>query len=272
MVGAEGQWVTQYLRRLWAWEQMDFESCFDQMATLLGPSPSTMNKVYKLAKYRKKTKNQWARDDPAFALVQVGFLMVSTAAWGVAVLGSRFSLTKFVFFFLSDLVGYWLLGGVCLSGACASFANQRLIEHSVHSVAQTVEWLYAFDIHCNAFFLSFLFTHVAQFLLLPFLLSDTFAATLCSGALWCAALSAYFFVTHLGYRALPFLKHTELYLYPIAGLVLLYVTIVVLAFLGIRVNVTRVGELVVCVRILSYLFSRFPPSFFFVNRTAFFAR
>jgi hypothetical protein len=33
-----------------------------------------VNKVYKLAKYRKKTKNQWARDDPAFCLVQVRHL------------------------------------------------------------------------------------------------------------------------------------------------------------------------------------------------------
>jgi|AntAceMinimDraft_5_1070358.scaffolds.fasta_scaffold119753_2 hypothetical protein len=69
--GGDAQWLTQYVKRLWAWEQMDFESCFDQMVTLMGPAPSTVNKVYKLAKYRKKTKNQWARDDPAFALVQV---------------------------------------------------------------------------------------------------------------------------------------------------------------------------------------------------------
>ena len=48
---------------------MDFDSCFDQMVTLL--NPGDMDKVYKLANYRKKTKNQWARDDPAFALVQV---------------------------------------------------------------------------------------------------------------------------------------------------------------------------------------------------------
>lgn len=72
--GGDAQWLTQYVRRLWAWEQMDFESCFDQMVTLMGPSPSTVNKVYKLAKYRKKTKNQWARDDPAFALVQASRL------------------------------------------------------------------------------------------------------------------------------------------------------------------------------------------------------
>jgi hypothetical protein len=39
---ASSEWMAQYVRRLWAWEQMDFESCFDQMVTLLGPSPSTV--------------------------------------------------------------------------------------------------------------------------------------------------------------------------------------------------------------------------------------
>jgi len=231
--------MAQYLRRLWAWEQMDFESCFDQMVTLLGPSPATLNKVYKLAKYRKKTKNQWARDDPAFALVQVGFLIVSTAAWGVAVLSSNFTLSKFVVFFLSDVLGYWLAGGVVLSGLGASFANQQLVEHSVHSVAQSVEWLYAFDVHCNGFFVSFLLTHVLQFLLLPLLLTDSLLATAASALLWASALSAYFFVTHLGYRALPFLKNTELYLYPVVLVGIALVAILALACVGYRINLTR---------------------------------
>lgn len=239
LMGGESQWLTQYIRRLWSWEQMDFESCFDQMVTLMGPSPSTMNKVFKLAKYRKKTKNQWARDDPAFALVQVGFLLVSTAAWGVAVLGHQFTLGRFIYFFLNDLFGYWLFGGILLSGVCASVANQKLMVHSVHSVAQTVEWLYAFDIHCNGFFVSFLFTHVVQFLLLPLLLRDTLVSTIASASIWALGLSAYFFITHLGYRALPFLKHTEIYLYPLAVVALAYVTIVLVAFIGYRINITR---------------------------------
>ena len=138
-----------------------------------------------------------------------------------------------------------------------------------------MEWLYAFDIHCNGFFVSFLLTHVLQFLLLPMLLrctntharthanmcartythartrtraskhactnkpthahscacsrtgpahastrtrpptphtphgSDGLTATLCANTLWAIAIAAYFYVTHLGYCALPFLKNTE---------------------------------------------------------------
>ena len=104
---------------------------------------------------------------------------------------------------------------------------------------QTVEWLYAFDIHCNGFFVSFLFTHVLQFLLLPLLLTDSLAATICADLIWVVALSSYFFVTHLGYRALPFLKHTEYFLYPIGIILLCFVALVVFAILGYRINITR---------------------------------
>lgn len=110
----------------------------------------------------------------------------------------------------------------------------------MHSVAQTVEWLYAFDVHCNGFFVSFLFTHVLQFLLLPLLLRDTLAAAVCSACLWAAALASYCFVVHLGYRALPFLKHTERYLYPVAAVGIGWVVLVLLALAGYRVNLTRV--------------------------------
>ena len=107
-------------------------------------------------------------------------------------------------------------------------------------MAQTVEWLYAFDVHSNGFFVSFLFTHVLQFLLLPFLMRDTRVAAFCSASLWAVALASYFFVVHLGYRALPFLKHTERYLYPVAAVGLGWAAIVLLVLLGYRVNITRV--------------------------------
>lgn len=233
-------WLTQYIRRLWAWEQMDFESCFDQMAALVGP-PQSMAKVYKLAMYRKRTKNQWARDDPAFALVQVMLIFMAALAWSVVCLRARFTVARFVLLFCNELVGYWLLGGMAVAGTCASVANRYLIENSINSVAQTVEWLYAFDIHCNGFFVSFLFTHVLQFLLLPILLSNGFISTLLANALWTLAISSYFYVTHLGYTQLPFLRHTEYYLYPIAAACAAFVVLTLFSVLGYHVNITRVA-------------------------------
>jgi len=53
---------------------MDFEATFDQMVALLSTEPGS---VYKSFYYRKQTKNQWARDDPAFVFVQFIFVAVS---------------------------------------------------------------------------------------------------------------------------------------------------------------------------------------------------
>ena len=70
-----------YMRRLCDLRQMDFEATFDQMLTLLSLEPS---RVYISFYYRKQTKNQWARDDPAFMVVQAAFVAVrypSIKAW-----------------------------------------------------------------------------------------------------------------------------------------------------------------------------------------------
>jgi hypothetical protein len=115
-----------------------------------------------------------------------------------------------------------------------------MFAYSPANMAWFLSLRYAFDIHCNAFFASFLLSHVAQFLLLPLLLADSLAACVASATLWAAALGVYVFVTHLGYRSLPFLKHTELFLYPLAPLAFAWVAAVVLATLGYRLNPTRV--------------------------------
>lgn len=62
-----------YMRRLCDFRQMDFEATFDQMLTLLSLEPS---RVYISFYYRKQTKNQWARDDPAFMVVEAAFVAV----------------------------------------------------------------------------------------------------------------------------------------------------------------------------------------------------
>jgi UNC-50 family len=61
--------------------QLDMESACEQMVTLLSLHPA---RVYKTAYYRKQTKNQWARDDPAFALLQAAFSAAAAVAYGMA--------------------------------------------------------------------------------------------------------------------------------------------------------------------------------------------
>ena len=59
----------------------------------------------------------------------------------------------------------WLTTGLWYSFVtvrCSHLANKYMRQYHSHSVEQDVEWLYAFDVHANAFFCSFLVTYVLQ--------------------------------------------------------------------------------------------------------------
>jgi len=212
--------LPQYLRRLFNYPQMDLEYTATQMVHLL-VSPA---RVYKLTSLRKQTKNQWARDDPAFVAVQCVFLLVASVAYGVAFRVSGFGAWVWL---LSEAFGQYLLVGAVVATASWAFANRYLRVHHAHSVEQEVEWAYAFDVHCNAFFPLFVLLYPVQYLLLPLLLRDAFVATLVGNTLYLAAFVAYHYIHFLGYMALPFLQRTQVFLYPVVAVAAMYLVCVV---------------------------------------------
>merc|ERR1719262_464925 len=61
----------KYLRRIFMFRQMDFEFAIWQLINLcIAPQ-----KVYLNFQHRKRTKDQWARDDPSF-LILLGIFLV----------------------------------------------------------------------------------------------------------------------------------------------------------------------------------------------------
>ena len=78
--------------------------------------------------------------------------------------------------------------------------NKFLTLNSSHNLEQKVEWMYAFDVHCNSFFPFFLITYIAQYLLLPLLLTEGRFAALLSNTMYFLAFSIYFYYTFLGYN------------------------------------------------------------------------
>ena len=77
--------------------------------------------------------------------------------------------------------------------------------------------------------------------MLPLLLSRSVLPCLISNTLYAIATVWYAYITHLGYRALPFLSNTQVFLwYPIVCIGFLWLLSVVLLVLGIRINVTRI--------------------------------
>ena len=218
--GGGGVWASlpQYLKRALKWDQMDMEYTSWQMFYLcLSP-----RKVYRTTKLHKQTKNQWARDDPAFVVVQLYLLGVAALAFAVSFHNA--SLWAYLRVVLWAVVVDFCLAGAAIATGCWALANQRLIVPTTqHTVAQRVEWLYAFDVHCNSFFPVFVLLYVVQFFLAPLLLGSSFLSTFAANTLYALALSYYWYVTYLGYQVLPFLQGHIAFLYPVVGIAVTYV-------------------------------------------------
>ncbi|CAN6214086.1 unnamed protein product, partial [Urochloa humidicola] len=213
-----------YLRRIVKWQQMDIEYTFWQMVHLC-TSPKV---VYQHTKYHKQTKNQWARDDPAFVVILILFLVFATsaycAAFGESASHAALTITSVVFF-------HFLFAGIVLSTLCWFLTNSYLREEpNSHVVEQRVEWLYAFDVHCNSFFPAFVILYVLQYFLSPLLVAHGFFPALLSNLLFVVAISYYHYLNFLGYDVLPFLDRTTFFLYPIGLVIILSPLMILIGF------------------------------------------
>ena len=155
------------------------------------------------------------------------------------------------------------------------FCNKYLRQYTAHSVEQEVEWLYAFDVHCNAFLCAFMLTYIFQVdaphtwisfwnyfssstLLFPY--SWVKLCYLVSWPIPCMPLQLYGMPTSLiwdteviissnsfsSYNstkiALPFLGNTQVFLwYPVLFAVFLWITSMILLIVGLRFNLTRIS-------------------------------
>ncbi|XP_034287210.1 protein unc-50 homolog isoform X1 [Pantherophis guttatus] len=205
----------KYLRRLLHFRHMDFEFAVWQMLYLF----TSPQKVYRNFQYRKQTKDQWARDDPAFLVLLSIWLCVSTIGFGF-VLGFGFvemiKLLLWVVFI--DCVGVGLL----IATLMWFISNKFLLKQQNRDY--DVEWGYAFDVHLNAFYPLLVILHFIQLFFIHYvILSASSIGYFVGNTFWLIAIGYYIYVTFLGYSALPFLKNTVILLYPFALLILLYV-------------------------------------------------
>eukprot|EP00741_Cyanophora_paradoxa_P006885 tig00001049_g6660.t1 len=216
---------SDYLLRVWKYTHMDFDYSTWQMLYLcVGPY-----KVYRTTKYHKQTKNQWARDDPAFVVILVYFLMVASVAYAVLFkLSGLLSFLRLISWtILVEFIGF----GSLVATLTWWLSNSYLRSPAPHSVEQHVEWLYAFDVHCNAFFPLFVLLYVVQFLFIHILVRpDNFLSALLSNILYVIAFSYYHYITFLGFSILPFLHNTVIFLYPIGGIAVAFLLSMVFGF------------------------------------------
>ncbi|XP_020522726.1 protein unc-50 homolog isoform X3 [Amborella trichopoda] len=138
-----------YLRRVIKWQQMDIEYTFWQMLHLC-TSPKV---VYQHTKYHKQTKNQWARDDPAFIVILSLLLIVATSAYCAAY---DKTITHAIFTVISVVLFHFIIIGAILATCCWFLTNTYLREETPnsHAVEQRVECymvsILVTNMHCSA--------------------------------------------------------------------------------------------------------------------------
>ncbi len=234
--GAKDGRFPALLRRVFDYRQMDFEAALDQLTALVSTEPK---RAYISSYYRKQTKNQWARDDPGFLVIQMGLVALGNLFY--AIIFESPSLWGYTWSMFYGLIIDWLLIGVIAASIGSFFANKYLRQYHSHTVEQSVEWLYAFDVHVNGFFVSYLVTYLLQGLLMPLLLGHGFFSAFLSNTLYAAAFLWYFYITYLGYTALPFLGQTQVFLwYPGVTVAFLWALSVILYLVGVPFNMTRI--------------------------------
>jgi len=220
--------------RMVSWRQMDFDYAAAQAVDLLLRPGDSMVKTSRM---RKQIKNQWARDDPAFAILLGALITASTLAYAVAYRAwNPLHLARLL---LGGLLFEYIGLGCAIATALRLYVNAHMRIQRLHAVEQSVEWLYAFDVHCNALLCSFVLVSPAQYALLFLLPADgspsSLLLTAVTNLLWLAGVAVYAYLTFLGYSALPFVDRPERMMYPLAGAALL-----ALLLLIINVNVGAV--------------------------------
>jgi hypothetical protein len=81
-----------------------------------------------------------------------------------------------------------------------TIANRFLARASVYSTDQSVEWQYAFDIHCNAFMPVIVLLYLIQMVFMKILVKDAWICSALGNTLYMIAIVYYCYITFLGYN------------------------------------------------------------------------
>lgn len=202
---------------------------YQLVAAAISPS-----ELYKLTLRRKQARNQWARSDAAVTFTLCAFVAAASTSWAIAY--SILSPIALLFLCIRSVV-IFLSSSALVASVCWLVANSkhmRTIPHlPQHSVEQKVEWLFAWDVACNAFVPLFLILYVIQLVFLPMLLPSAVAdgmdsntlgnrvSAVISNVLYAIASVSYWHSIFCGYTALPFLQQTTYFLFPAGASVLI---------------------------------------------------
>lgn len=202
---------------------MDFEMAIWEMTSLIIAPKKVFRSIY----YHKQTKNSWSRNDPSFIVLLTFFLTLTAIAWGLAYTPKFGPIVRLILslvlvhFLVTSLLfataGYFLCGRFLKVPPTGGMGRAGIITGDGE-----MEFMYCFEIGVRAFFPVWVFLYVIQFLMMPLLTRDYWISIFLGNSLYLIAFAFYCTITFLGYSALPFLTHTEILLFPVVVVVILW--------------------------------------------------
>jgi len=214
--------VWKFIRRLFYFKQMDFQYALWQAHKLL----VNPQQLYKGFQYRKTTKGQFARDDPAFLVLLASTFAITTLSFGIM---NGFPILKMLYLLLwfvcVDCVGLGILAASIFWYMC----NKFLLAHP-RSNGNDLEWGFCFDVHLNSFYPFFFILHGVQLPFLWLILTDSYFSVIIGNLFWAVAAGYYWYITFLGYNIQPHLQKSSIYLAPLVVVALFFVVSLIIKF------------------------------------------
>lgn len=236
--------IHKFVRRLFKFQQMDFEYAAWQLAYLFYKP----QQVYKNFNYRKQTKSQFARDDPAFlVLLIISFCITSLGkmTFLVSFLGKVNSNYFFLGFALVLRLGvgqtifflfYVAIVDCIFVGILVASLFWFIINRYMTNGVGEVEWGYAFDVHLNAFYPPLIILHFVQLFFYNAVINhEWFFSRFLGNSLWLLAVAYYVYITFLGYSCVPHVKNARFILVAVPIFFLFYVVSLII---GLNMCVT----------------------------------
>ncbi|CDW76108.1 UNKNOWN [Stylonychia lemnae] len=204
------KYIKHYIFKMVRPKQMDFDLALFLMINSL-KSPA---KLYQYTKRLKQIRNQWHRDDPCLVSSIIVILFIIGITYGI-VLQKDF-VTGYLQIAMKMILLHFALSGVIISFGCKFIAERYMRKEdkqSVHAAINSIEPMYAFDIHCNSFFPFFVFAYLFQLLLLPLTNREGIIPLICSNTLHFIAAAYYWFLTFRGYAVQAIINNFKMSFY-----------------------------------------------------------
>ena len=189
-----------YLKKIYHIRQIDYYLAYLNIIYCFKPK-----ELIEMSKMRKHLKNKYGRDDPGFLLLLIIYIYISSISYSIT-LGIYNPFKIFNIFFIQTFVF------LITFGLIISMINKIIIDKYFNNSTtnQTIEYIYAFDIHCNGFVPMYTFCAIIPFIFIGITSKDNYMIqVLLSNSSLCIGILYYSYVTFISYFSLPFVRKNK---------------------------------------------------------------